>query len=247
MKISVNWLKDYISVKQTQEALADKLTMAGLEVKRIEKCGSDHILETEITTNRPDWLSHVGVAREIYALCSGKFLMPSAKRHALPLTQNQIMVMTPAPKLCPYYSAVLLEDVTWVETPRFMKERLEICGIRSINFIVDVTNFVLLELGQPLHAFDADRLIGQTIEARRAKVGEEMLAINGIEYKLTPDDLVICDGEGPVAIGGVMGGKRSEVCAGTKNILIESAFFVPLSIRSTARRLALTSESSYRF
>jgi phenylalanyl-tRNA synthetase beta chain len=249
MKVSFNWLKDYVKVKATPEQLAEQLTMAGLEVKKIERVSDDVIFEMEITTNRPDWLSHLGVARELHATTGNSFSLPPSKIKPPVEAERVFTIATPDRDLCPYYSAVLLEDVEWTktETPAYMKNRLEVCGIRSINFIVDVTNYVLLECGQPLHAFDADLLNGDAISARRAKEGEKIAAIDGVVYPLIRNDLIIADLKRPIAIGGVMGGKNSEVSSNTKNILLESAFFTPASVRQTARRLQLASESSYRF
>ena len=247
MKVSFNWLKDYVKVKAAPERLAEELTMSGLEVKKIDRVSDDVIFETEITTNRPDWLSHIGVAREIHAMTGNSFSLPPIKIKPQAKAESVFAILTPDRDLCPYYSAVLLEDVSWEKTPDFIKTRLEVCGIRSINFIVDVTNFVLLEFGQPLHAFDAELLNGDTISARRAKEGEKITAIDGAVYQLNRNDLIIADLKGPIAIGGVMGGKNSEVNLSTKHILLESAFFSPASVRATARRLALASESSYRF
>jgi phenylalanyl-tRNA synthetase beta chain len=247
MKVSVNWLKEYVMVQGSSDSLAHSLTMSGLEVKKLDRVNGDTIYETEITTNRPDWLSHIGVARELHAIKGGPFKLPPTKYHGPRILSERYRIVTESKKLCPYYSAVLLENIEWTNAPSFMKERLEGCGIRSINFIVDITNYVLLEFGQPLHAFDADRISGNVISARRAAVGEKMIAIDGNTYELTRDDLAICDEKGPIAIGGVMGGKNTEVTEQTRNVLLESAFFAPFSIRSTSRRLALTSESSYRF
>ncbi len=247
MKVSLNWLKEYIPIKGSVESLSQLLTMAGLNVEKTEHSKNDTVFEIEITTNRPDWLSHIGVAREIHAVTGNRFTVPPFQVKAQRKSEKSFKIFTPDPKFCPYYSAVLLEDVEWDETPEFMKKRLEACGIRSINLIVDITNYVLLEWGQPLHAFDADRLHGDKIFARRAQESEKIIAIDGINYELTKDDIVIADSEGPVAIGGVMGGKESEVSQKTKNILLESAFFAPPRIRATSRRLGLGSESSYRF
>ena len=247
MKVSLNWLKDYVLIKDSAEVLANRLTMAGLEVKKIDQASGDTILEMEITTNRPDWLSHLGVAREIHAITGGQFSIPPSEAKTKRTSENSFKVSIPDPDLCPYYSAVLLEEINWSATPDFMKKCLEACGIRSINLIVDITNYALLEWGQPLHAFDADRLQGNQITARRAHQGEKITAIDGVAYELAKNDLVIADSKGPVAIGGVMGGKDSEVNEQTKTILLESAFFAPASIRATARRLGLGSESSYRF
>lgn len=247
MKVSLNWLRDYIQIKSSHQVLAHQLTMAGLEVKNVESTRDDAVFETEITTNRPDWLSHLGVARETHAIGGGRFSIPSHAVRSRSKTKRRFKISILDPALCPYYSAVLLEDIVWSETPEFMRERLEACGIRSVNLVVDITNYVLLEWGQPLHAFDADRLEGETIYARRARKGEKMVAIDGVTYELDTDDLVIADSKGAAAIGGVMGGKVSEVSRKSKNVLLESAFFAPSAVRKTSRRLGLASESSYRF
>ncbi|MBI4358051.1 MAG: phenylalanine--tRNA ligase subunit beta [Candidatus Omnitrophica bacterium] len=247
MKISLDWLKDFVNVKGSVGKLSDVMTLAGLNIEQVTSIGSDTVFEIEVTTNRPDWLSHLGVAREVHAVTGNTFRPPPFKITPRGKTERVFQISTPDRELCPYYSATLLEGVRWSETPGFMKKRLEACGIRSINFIVDVANYVLLECGQPLHAFDADLLHGTTISARRAKPNEKIVAIDGANYDLTKGDLVIADEKGPVAIGGVMGGKDSEVTEKTRNLLLESAFFAPTVVRHTARRLGLGSESSYRF
>lgn len=247
MKVSFNWLKDYVRVNLSAPQIADRLTQAGLHVERIEKVSGDTIFETEVTTNRPDWLSHLGVAREIHAVTGCRFVLPPFGHGRREKSERSFRILLPDPDLCPYYSATLLENVEWAKTPDYMKHRLEACGIRLVNLIVDITNYVLLEWGQPLHAFDADRLRGDLIRARRAQAGESIVAIDGTRYKLTKDDLVIADTEGPVAIGGVMGGKESEVDEGARHVLLESAFFKPSLVRATRQRLGLSSESSYRF
>ena len=247
MKISLNWLKEYVAIKGTADRLADQLTQAGLKVEKLEKVSGDFILETEVTTNRPDWLSHLGVARELHAITGARFSLPPFQIKEARKTEQSFKISVPDPDFCPYYSASLLEDVAWAKTPEFMKRCLEACGVRSINLIVDITNYVLLEWGQPLHAFDRDRLRGNEIVARRARAGENLTAIDGTVYDLKDQDLIIADSKGPIAIGGVMGGKDSEVTESTRNILLESAYFVPSRIRTTSRRLGLTSESSYRF
>lgn len=247
MKVSLNWLKDFVAIKGSYQTLAHDLTMAGLEVRKVESTKDDTIFETDVTTNRPDWLSHLGVAREIHAVRGSHFALPPHEICSRSRTTRSFKISILDPELCPYYSAVLIEGVVWNETPELMRRRLEACGTRSVNLIVDITNYVLLELGQPLHAFDADRLNGEVICARRARKGEKMVAIDGVTYELEQDDLVIADSKGAVAIGGVMGGKDSEVSQKTTNILLESAFFAPSAIRKTSRRLGLASESSYRF
>lgn len=247
MKVSLNWLKDYVGLKGTVESLSNLLTMAGLNVEKVHDVDGDSVFELEITTNRPDWLSHIGVAREIHAVSGSPFRLPPSIIKRNRDSTKPIKVSILDRDLCPYYSAVILEDIEWQNTPEFMKKRLNACGIRPINLIVDITNYVLLEWGQPLHAFDLDLIQGDDIQARSANEGERITAIDGITYELKKMDIVISDTKGPIAMGGVMGGKASEVSTSTKNILLESAFFRPSQVRQTARRLGLGSESSYRF
>ncbi len=256
MKISLNWLKDYVSLKEQPRKIAELLTFAGLEAKSVEAVPDlkDHVMEIEITSNRPDWLSHVGVAREIAAVANRKLTYPDWEnretkgKNAFVRNRKKILpVEIQDNKLCPYYSACLLENIEFGESPDFIKNRLRAVGLRPINLIVDVTNYVLHEIGQPLHAFDWDRLSQEKILVRRAREKETIRAINGTEYPLNREDLLITDGVRPIAIGGVMGGMESEVSLATKNILLESAYFFPATVRKTSQRLALTSESSYRF
>lgn len=249
MKVSVNWLKDYVTINPPLEKVAEDLTLAGLEVKKIEPSadGKDTLLEIEITSNRPDWLSHLGVAREIAAVQN-----LSLKQLDLPKAVNRPMpqgwrINLKDLEACPYYTGVYIEGIQSLATPDFMKDRLAACGLRSIHVVVDITNYVLLEMGQPLHAFDADLLQGQEIVIRRAKAEEKFSAINGQQFILSPQDLVIADGERAVALAGVMGGKDSEVTSRTRNVFLESAFFLPRFVRQTSRRLNLSSDSSYRF
>lgn len=250
MKVSLNWLSDYVDIKSiSPDELAHRLTMAGLEVKAIEKHdeAGDTVFEVEITTNRPDWLSHVGIAREIGAVLNEKINFPQYENPRSKQAGLNVSVDIIDKDYCPYYSACVLEDVRSGETPDFMKKRLTAVGIRPVGFVVDITNYVLLELGQPLHAFDLERLSGNKIIIRRAKPGETITAINDAKYDLTASGLVIADELKPIAVAGVMGGKDSEVHGGTKNILLESAFFEPVYVRLASRRLGLSSESSYRF
>ena len=234
MKISLDWVKDYVAVGASAETLAERLTMAGLEVKAVEKGpGDDRVLEIEITSNRPDWLSHVGVARELGALFGRKLILPEREKSRR-RNGKAIAVEIAARDLCPYYSACLLEGVEAGPAPDFMCRRLEAVGLRPVNLVVDVTNYVLLEMGQPLHAFDWDRLSGKGIFVRRAKEGEPMRAINGEKYALKAGDLAITDYDHPIAIAGVMGGIESEVGPATRNILLESAYFSPPAIRTWA-------------
>ncbi|MBI3306922.1 MAG: phenylalanine--tRNA ligase subunit beta [Candidatus Omnitrophica bacterium] len=249
MKISTNELKDFVKISPPIERVAEGLTMAGLEVKKVELAagGKDFVFEIEITSNRPDWLSHLGVAREIAAVENLPLKMPDVLMPSKQPMPAGWKLSLKEMEGCPYYTGVLIEGIHWAPTPEFMKERLQACGLRSINLIVDITNYVLLEVGQPLHAFDADLLKGREIQIRRAKAEELMTSIDQSQLKLGTQDLVIADQEHPVALAGVMGGANSEVNDRTRNIFLESAFFNPRWVRRTSRRLAISSESSYRF
>lgn len=249
MKVSLNWIRDYVKAGTPSEAVADRLTMAGLEVKKIENLPktSDCLFEVEVTTNRSDWLSHIGVAREIAAVDNLKMKLPeihAATSRKMPAGWSLKLKDAQG---CPYYTGILLEGVGRAETPAFMRERLESCGLRSISLVVDITNYVLLETGQPLHAFDADLIRGQEVQIRKAVKGEKLIAIDGREYVLESEDLVIADRKGPIALAGIMGGRESEVTQATRSLFLESAFFDPARVRRTSRRLALASDSSYRF
>jgi phenylalanyl-tRNA synthetase beta chain len=206
----------------------------------------DTILDVEITPNRGDLLSHFGLAREIAALVGSSRCDDRGRRSApsLPLKTGGITVS--APKACPFYSARKIENIKVGPSPDWLRARLESVGLRSINNIVDITNFVMLELGQPLHAFDADKLTG-AINVRLAIAGEKFLALDGKTYSLGEQDLVIADNARAVGIAGVMGGEDTGVTESTTTLLLESAFFDPASIRRTARRLSLPSDASYRF
>ena len=248
MKISTYWLKDYIKIRCSLEEIADRLTMAGLEVKAIETAKDGLLFETEITSNRPDWLSYIGVAREISALSGAPLQIPKlskiAKQQNFP---KEFLIEIKDFDLCPYYTGTILKGIKPIPTPDFMKKRLEAAGMRPINFLVDVTNFVLLECGQPLHAFDLNLIQNNQIIIRRAKKEEKILAIDGKTYDLDINDLVIADGTRPVALAGVMGGKESEVSEVTQDILLESAYFNPASVRRTSKKFTLSTDSSYRF
>jgi phenylalanyl-tRNA synthetase beta chain len=203
----------------------------------------DTILDLEITPNRPDLLSHGGLAREIAALTGKKCSVLSAQ---CSVGRADGWVTIDALEQCPFYSARRISNVRVAPSPNWLRQKLEAAGLRPINNVVDITNFVMLELGQPLHAFDADKLRGG-IRVRAAREGEEFLALDGRTYKLTPGDCVIADAERAVAIAGVMGGEETGVTESTRNIVLEGAYFQPASIRRTGRRLGLSSDSSYRF
>jgi phenylalanyl-tRNA synthetase beta chain len=248
LRVSYNWLREFVHFEEKPEKVAELLTMSGLEVSEVATSGDDFALEVEITSNRPDCLSIVGVAREISTL-SGiplqlpQFSLPTGEKKAAELTSVEIL----ARKLCPRYTAQIITGVKVGESPAWLKERLETTGVRPVNNVVDATNYIAMESGQPLHAFNFDALQGRKIIVRRAKKNETIRAIDGKVYALKENDLVIADSQNAVAIAGVIGGLDSEVTFATQNILLESAFFDPLSVRKTSRALTLTTSASYRF
>jgi len=206
----------------------------------------DTILDVEITPNRGDLLSHFGLAREIAALVGSSRCDDRGRRSAPSLPTKNDVVRISAPEQCPFYSARRIENIKVGPSPDWLRAKLEAAGLRSINNIVDISNFVMLELGQPTHAFDSDKLKGEIV-VRLAREGERFLALDGKTYNLTPRDLVIADQERVVGIGGVMGGEETGVTPSTKNVLLEAAYFLPSSVRRTARTLNLPSDASYRF
>jgi len=209
---------------------------------------SDIVLDIDLTPNRPDCLSILGVAREAAALQNCSLRHPDiGTSEAGRAIADRTSVTIEDPDLCPRYTACLIEGVTIGPSPAWLQDRIRSVGMRPINNVVDITNFVMMELGQPLHAFDFDRLAGHRIVVRRARDGETFVTLDNKERVLDSEMLMICDGEKPVGIGGVMGGLNSEVEASTRRVLLESACFNPVSIRRTAKRLNLNSEASHRF
>lgn len=249
MKVSERWLRDYVSVDASVDEIARTLTMAGLEVKNLQRNDElkDTIFEVEITSNRPDWLSYIGIAREVAALYDVPVVSPQIDTTIPHTNEHDFKIDIKERSLCPYYAGVIIRGIENKGSPKEVRDRLTAIGLRPINVIVDLTNIVLFELGQPMHAFDLDVLRGGKIVVRRAKDGEKFAAINHENYTLNKNDLLICDAERPVALAGVMGGVESEVSDKTCNILLESAFFDPPSIRSTARAHVISTDSSYRF
>lgn len=208
----------------------------------------DWVLTIEITPNRGDCLSVLGVAREVAAITGAKVVPPDAAvKEDGPPAAGIAQVAVTDRDLCRRYSARVITDVTIAPSPRLIQRRLALCGIRPINNIVDITNYLLLEVGQPMHAFDLDRLAGCRIDVRRSGVVRRFTTLDGVSREILPEMLLIWDGEGPVAVAGVMGGENTEVLPSTRRILFESAHFAPASIRATGRRLGLSTESSYRF
>jgi len=208
----------------------------------------DHILEVSLTPNRGDCLSMIGMAREVAALTGGRFHPPTSQlREGQEQVDDFVRVSVLDPDLCPRYSATLIKGVRVGPSPLWLRTRLERAGVRSINNVVDVTNYVMLEYGQPLHAFDFDRLEGGQIVVKRAGEGETFVTLDGLERVLDKDTIMICDAVRPVAIGGIMGGLNSEIQEDTSRVLLESAYFSPAGIRRASKALGLQTESSYRF
>jgi phenylalanyl-tRNA synthetase beta chain len=250
MKLSYNWIKDYVKIKAGAEELAEKLTMTGSEVGAIEKFRDDFVMELEITSNRPDCLNMLGLAREAAAIFGSRVESPLQENPKQPDARGKegaLKFEIKDPEMCPRYTARIIKDVKVGESSGKIRERIESMGLRLVNNVVDITNFCLMESGQPLHAFDLDKIKGSKIEVRKAKKGERIVTLDGEERELDPGILVIADAEKPIAIAGVMGGKNTEVTLNTRNILLESAYFDPLSVRRTSRELGLSSDSSYRF
>src|SRR5207302_6489369 len=230
------------------------LTMAGIEVESLTSLREpgtsqeDWLFEIAVTPNRGDCLGIAGVAREVSALTGGPLRTAKVSAHAKdPGMAKRVSVEIKDRRLCPRYSARIVDETRVEPSPAWMRFRLETSGIRSINNVVDITNYVMLETGQPLHAFDLDRLPTRKIVVRPAKEIKKFITLDGVERELAPEDLLICDSDLPVALAGVMGGTNSEVHAETQSVLLESANFDPTSIRRTAKRLGLHSEASHRF
>jgi phenylalanyl-tRNA synthetase beta chain len=248
MKISVDWLKQFVEIPEKHDALGDRLTSVGLAVESAETIGNDTVFELDVTTNRPDCLNHLGVAREASAIYGTALRKPEfSVKESVAHTEDAISVSISAPELCGRYCARYLSGVKIGPAPDWLKARLEEVGVRSINNVADVTNYVMLELGQPLHAFDADTLGGQQIIVRRAEINEKLTTLDGVERELNPSILVIADATRPIALAGIMGGSDTEISGKTVNVLLESAYFNPLAIRKAARSLNMNTEASYRF
>lgn len=257
MKVQVDWLKEYTEIDVPADELGHVLTMAGLEIESHETVDlpdgeKSEVLELNVTPNRGYCLSHIGVAREVAALLN-KSLKLSDPIKALEAESgavavgDRVSVENLEPELCPRYCALVIENVKVGPSPKWLKDRLLAIGLRPINNIVDITNFVMMEYGQPLHAFDRDLLTGNKIVIRRAKKGEPFASLDGTELKLEPDALVIADGDRPVALAGIMGGTNSQVSETTSHVVLESACFDPATVRKGSKKYGLRSDSSYRF
>jgi phenylalanyl-tRNA synthetase beta chain len=250
MKIVYNWLKDFVDVKATPDDLASRLALSGTNIGGIENGPHGAVIDAEVSSNRPDCLSHYGIAREVSAVynLALKPVSPKPKETSEAKAADAVRVEIQSPELCGRYTARVLRGVKVQPSPQWLKDRLEASGVASISNIVDITNFVMLELGNPMHAFDLDRVRDHKIVIRKAKPGEKMSTLDGIERVMDPGMPLVCDGDGARAIGsGIMGGAETEISFSTRNVLLECAWFEPVSIRRAARSMKLHTEASTRF
>jgi len=248
MKTSLNWLKEYVSITETPQELAAILSGIGFNIEGIEILPDDAVIDVEITSNRPDCLSHIGIAREIAAVTGRELILPKIKFEPLKKDITSLVsVEITEPALCGRYTARVIEGVKVGPSPAWITKRLEAVGLRSVNNVVDATNYAMMETGQPPHAFDYDKIRDGKIIVRLARQHEKIVSIDGTNCQLKPDMLVITDPTGPVAVAGVMGGLETEVSDSTTNILLEDAHFNPVITRKTSRTLNLPSEAAYRF
>ncbi len=249
MKTSLAWLNTYLDRSAALDEATRTLTHLGFPTESWHQVGDDWAMEVEVTSNRGDCLSHVGQARDLAAATDRTLRPPNCTLPAAGggAVESLTSVENHEQGLCPLYTARVIRGVKVGPSPDWLVRRLESVGLRSVNNVVDVTNFVLQEMGQPLHAFDLNLLEGRRIVVRRARGGERFTAIDGSRHELRDDMLVVADAQRPVAVAGVMGGLDSEVSATTTDILLESAIFDPLSVRQASRALKLSSDSSYRF
>jgi phenylalanyl-tRNA synthetase beta chain len=258
MKLSAHWIRDFVDLKVDDRRLAEDLTDIGLGVESISGAGADTVFEMEIGSNRPDAMNHYGVAREAAALHDlplkqlGKGTassVPSVARNqaALAAEGKAFPIIVEEPQLCPRFSARVIRDTKIKPSPEKIAHRLHLLDQRPISNAVDATNYILWEIGKPTHVFDLDLLEGGKIVVRKARAGETLKTLDGVERKLTTEDLVVCDAKKPVGLAGVMGGYDTMITDKTRNILIESAWWDPITVRKMSRRHALHTDASHRF
>jgi phenylalanyl-tRNA synthetase beta chain len=248
MKILLSWLNDYIETGLPAEQIAEILSDLGLPCEGIDYLGDDAVIDVEVTSNRGDCLSYIGIARELAAATGKELKIPVAEpdessKDVAEFASVEIL----EPDLCSRYTARIIENVKVAPSPVWLQKRLEAVGLRSVNNVVDATNYAMMETDQPPHAFDYDKIANGKIIVRKAIAGERIVSIDGTTCELDTNMLVISDPRGPVAIAGVMGGLDTEVSESTKTILLEDAYFDPVSVRKTSRKLALPSEAAFRF
>jgi phenylalanyl-tRNA synthetase beta chain len=250
MKVVYNWLKDFVDVAATPQELASRLALSGTNIAGVENGPHGAVIDAEVSSNRPDCLGHYGIAREVGAIYKLPLKYVSPKpAEAAAKANDAIRVEIQAPELCSRFTARVIRGVKIQPSPKWLKDRLEASGVASISNVVDISNYVMLELGHPLHAFDYDKVRDHRIVVRRAKPGEKIRTLDGIERQLDSNICMISDGNGSraIGIGGIMGGAETEISFSTKSVLIECAWFEPVSIRRAARFLKLHTEASTRF
>ncbi|MBA2348161.1 MAG: phenylalanine--tRNA ligase subunit beta [Solirubrobacterales bacterium] len=252
MNISYNWLKDLIDIDLSVDDLAVQLTRVGFAVEGTHPHADDFVLDIDLTSNRPDCLSHLGIAREIAAITRSDLktsdgIGESEPEIPLPAVLAYDVVAIQDADLCHRFTARLIKNVNVGSSPEWLVKRLEAIGERSISNVADITNYVMHELGQPMHSFDYEKLAGNRLVVRRAKAGETITTLDEVDRKLDETMLAICDAERPVAVGGVMGGLDSSITNSTTTVLLEVAYFDRASIRQTSRKLELSTEASVRF
>ena len=252
MKFSYNWLTEYLKKAPSPQKMAELLNMHAFEVESVDKKGQDYVLDIKVLPNRAhDCLSHLGIAKEVAAISGIGFVLPKfkVKEDKSLKIKDFISVEVAAKDLCPRYSMMLISDVKVDSSPKWIQERLTSCGLRPINNIVDITNYVMLETGQPLHAFDLDKIGGQKIIVRRAKKDEKIITLDEAKAEriLNEDVLVIADEKRAIGIAGIKGGRGTEIDNQTKQVVVEAAFFNPINIRRTSKALNLKTDASVRF
>ncbi len=246
MNISYRWLKDLVEIDLSPPELAAKLTNIGLAVEGIHEFADDFVFDIDLTSNRSDCLSHLGVSREVAAIQNSKLKIKNYEAQK-PTTENRNLVSIQDSDLCHRFTARIIRHVKIGASPEWLVKRLEAVGERSINNVADITNFVMHELGQPMHSFDLNKLAGNRIVVRRARNGETIKTLDEAERKLDETMLAICDAEKPVAVAGVMGGFDSSITNETTDVLLEVAYFERENIRQTSRKLKLSTEASHHF
>jgi len=248
MIVSWNWLTEYVRLDMPVEVLTERLALTGLNHESTTDVEGDLAIDLEVTSNRSDCLGHIGIAREVGVVFDRPLRIPAADPHVSgPSVETRTAIAIESPEVCPRFTGRVVSGATVGESPWWLRKRLETIGVRPISNIVDVTNYVMFECGQPLHAYDLDRLAEHRLIVRKARGGETLRAINGKTYELGPDMLVIADTQRPVGLAGVMGGLDTEIGFDTTNVLIEAARFDAMSVRRTSRALGLFSPSSFRF
>ncbi len=250
MKVVYNWLKDFVDVTATPQELASRLALSGTNIGGVENGPHGAVIEAEVSSNRPDCLGHYGIAREVGAIYKLPLKHVAPKPPESPAKAGDaIKVGIQSPELCGRFTARVIRNVKIQPSPKWLKERLEASGVASISNVVDISNYVMLELGHPLHTFDYDKVRDHRIVVRRAKPNEKMRTLDGLERQFDSNICMIADGDGsrPIGIGGIMGGAETEISFSTKNVSIECAWFEPVAIRRVARFLKLHTEASTRF